>query len=203
MSYYENPVKKSDKKNSAGKYYTLSFKYNFEFPDDEVYFSYSLPYTYQELISYLDDIKINYSDIVRVDELCLSLAGNVCPMITITEDIESYISFTEESYSWNISDATRRMMKRRQSKSEKTQTSNLKNVHKHKKGIIITSRVHSGETVSSYMMKGLIDFLTGSSREANILRSHYVFKIVPMLNPDGVRYGRTRCSLLGIDLNRR
>jgi murein tripeptide amidase MpaA len=41
------------------------------------------------------------------------------------------------------------------------------------------------------------------SEEAKMLRKHYVFKIVPMLNPDGVAYGNYRCSLLGVDLNRR
>lgn len=30
-----------------------------------------------------------------------------------------------------------------------------------------------------------------------------MFKIVPMINPDGVIYGNYRCSLLGVDLNRR
>ena len=30
-----------------------------------------------------------------------------------------------------------------------------------------------------------------------------MFKIVPMLNPDGVIHGNYRCSLLGVDLNRR
>ena len=75
--------------------------------------------------------------------------------------------------------------------------------HEGKSGIVLTARVHSGETVSSFMMKGAIDFLLGESREARILRKKFVFKIVPMLNPDGVRYGNYRCSLLGVDLNRR
>ena len=35
-----------------------------------------------------------------------------------------------------------------------------------------------------------------------ILRDHFVFKIVPMLNPDGVVNGNYRCSLSGQDLNR-
>ena len=53
------------------------------------------------------------------------------------------------------------------------------------------------------MIKGAIDFLIGDSREAKNLRKKFVFKIVPMLNPDGVVYGNYRCSLLGVDLNRR
>ena len=31
---------------------------------------------------------------------------------------------------------------------------------------------------------------------------HLMFKVVPMLNPDGVVYGNNRCSLAGVDLNR-
>ena len=72
-----------------------------------------------------------------------------------------------------------------------------------KKGIVLTARVHPGETVGSWMMKGAIEFLTGNSREAEILRQTYVFKIIPMLNPDGVIYGNYRCGLAGVDLNRR
>ena len=34
------------------------------------------------------------------------------------------------------------------------------------------------------------------------LREHFIFKVVPMLNPDGVVVGNYRCSLAGVDLNR-
>lgn len=51
-------------------------------------------------------------------------------------------------------------------------------------------------------MKGIIDFLLAETPEASNLRKHYVFKLIPMLNPDGVVYGNYRCSLLGYDLNR-
>lgn len=74
--------------------------------------------------------------------------------------------------------------------------------HNKKKAVVITARVHPGETPSSYMMKGLIDFITGESQAATELRSKFVFKLVPMLNPDGVIVGNSRCSLTARDLNR-
>ncbi|KAJ3333821.1 Cytosolic carboxypeptidase 2 [Blyttiomyces sp. JEL0837] len=74
---------------------------------------------------------------------------------------------------------------------------------KRRKGIIISARVHPGETNSSWMMKGLIHYLTSDSREAQFLRDQFVIKIVPMLNPDGVIVGNYRCNLKGYDLNRK
>ena len=52
------------------------------------------------------------------------------------------------------------------------------------------------------MMKGVIDYLTGPSLNAKILRDNFVFKIIPMLNIDGVVNGNSRCNLAGFDLNR-
>lgn len=73
--------------------------------------------------------------------------------------------------------------------------------HGSKKAIFITSRVHPGEPQASHMLDGIINYLL--SKEADELRKHFVFRIVPMLNPDGVIYGNYRCSLLGCDLNRK
>jgi murein tripeptide amidase MpaA len=73
---------------------------------------------------------------------------------------------------------------------------------KEKKGIVITSRVHPGETMASYVMEYIIDFLTGNSQEARILRENFIFKIIPMLNIDGVINGNYRCNLAAVDLNR-
>jgi cytosolic carboxypeptidase protein 2/3 len=84
-----------------------------------------------------------------------------------------------------------------------TSKNNLENMGK-RKGVFITARVHPGESVGSWMMKGVIDYLTDeNNEEAETLRQNFVFKIIPMLNPDGVINGNYRCSLAGCDLNRR
>jgi len=46
-----------------------------------------------------------------------------------------------------------------------------------------------------HILTGVIDFLVSGSPTAKILREHVIFKIVPMLNPDGVYHGnyRYRC----------
>ncbi|XP_063797555.1 cytosolic carboxypeptidase 6 [Pseudophryne corroboree] len=68
--------------------------------------------------------------------------------------------------------------------------------------VFITARVHPGETPSSFVCQGIIDFLVSQHPAARSLRDHLIFKIAPMLNPDGVYLGNYRCSLMGFDLNR-
>jgi len=70
-------------------------------------------------------------------------------------------------------------------------------------GVILTARVHPGESNASWVMQGILNFLISASPEAQALRDAYVFKIVPMLNPDGCINGNYRTSLAGVDLNRR
>ncbi|CAI5439555.1 unnamed protein product [Caenorhabditis angaria] len=72
-----------------------------------------------------------------------------------------------------------------------------------KEVIVLTARVHPGESNASWMMHGILEqLLTGNSTEMYRLREKYLFKVIPMLNPDGVINGSHRCSLAGIDLNR-
>lgn len=71
-----------------------------------------------------------------------------------------------------------------------------------KSGIIMTSRIHPSETVSSYVIKGVMLFLASEDEVAARLRDSFIFKIVPMVNPDGVIHGHSRTNLSGRDLNR-
>lgn len=68
--------------------------------------------------------------------------------------------------------------------------------------IIVSSRVHPGESNASFIVEGFIQFMMSNDEDAVLLRDRFVFKIIPMLNPDGVIVGNYRSSLGGYDLNR-
>ncbi|XP_075785025.1 cytosolic carboxypeptidase 2 isoform X3 [Pelodiscus sinensis] len=71
-----------------------------------------------------------------------------------------------------------------------------------KRAVVLSARVHPGETNGSWVMRGFLDFILSDSPDAQLLRELFIFKVVPMLNPDGVIVGNYRCSLAGRDLNR-
>ena len=71
-----------------------------------------------------------------------------------------------------------------------------------KKYILAVARVHPAETVGSWVMEGFLRFISSKHPEAILLRNKFIFKIVPMLNPDGVIVGNSRTSMSGNDLNR-
>ncbi|XP_073798312.1 cytosolic carboxypeptidase 2 isoform X5 [Danio rerio] len=82
---------------------------------------------------------------------------------------------------------------------------------KAKRAVVVTARVHPGETNGSWMMQGFLEFLLSDLPDAHLLRETFIFKldlqmfwpqVIPMLNPDGVVVGNYRCSLAGRDLNR-
>ena len=71
-----------------------------------------------------------------------------------------------------------------------------------RQSIIFTARVHPGETCGSYVIESVINNLLNNSEQSNSLLDKYIFKIIPMLNPDGVIHGHYRNNILGKDLNR-
>ncbi len=138
--------------------YILTFTHTFEHSKDKCYFAYSYPYTYSDLQDYLKSLQLDdvRSKCFRRSLLSLTLGGNRCDLLTITEP-----------------------------------TSSLKELQK-RKGILISARVHPGETVASWICRGFIDFLTSNHEHAIALRRTFVFKVIPMLNPDGVINGNYR-----------
>ncbi|XP_015435460.1 PREDICTED: cytosolic carboxypeptidase 1-like isoform X3 [Dufourea novaeangliae] len=72
-----------------------------------------------------------------------------------------------------------------------------------RKIIFLTSRVHPGESNASWVMHGTLEALLSNNTYASSLRDDYVFKIVPMLNIEGVVNGCNRYGLTNEDLNRR
>jgi murein tripeptide amidase MpaA len=50
----------------------------------------------------------------------------------------------------------------------------------------------TGTLHSSVLLQGVLDFLTSDDPQAQQLREGFVFKVIPMLNPDGVAVGNYR-----------
>ncbi|XP_053283441.1 cytosolic carboxypeptidase 4 [Pleuronectes platessa] len=155
-------------------FYTLTFTINFKHNEDVCYLAYHYPYTYSAMKAHLNVLQKSVDPAIvffRQQILCSTLAGNLCPVVTITA--------CPTSRAW-------------------------KDMHqlRNRPCIVLTSRVHPGESNASWVMKGTLEFLCSSDLVAQCLREAFVFKIMPMLNPDGVINGTNRCDLNSQDLNR-
>ncbi|CAD8148689.1 unnamed protein product [Paramecium pentaurelia] len=67
--------------------------------------------------------------------------------------------------------------------------------------IVILARQHPSEVISSYVAEGIIQYLVNESGQN--LREQFYFKILPMMNPDGVIHGNSTTTLQGIDINQK
>ena len=200
--YYSNNLFVYNNNNASKKrnLHSLSFDYEFKYDNDTVYFANCIPYFYSTLMKELNKYELDdekYPSFYR-KTLTVTLGGNDLDMFTINSmynifqnGATSVVTLKSQNY---------QLIKNRRNNSD---NDNLSHVLDERKAIVIIGRQHPGETVGSYVVKGCIDFLMGESEEAKKLREIYVFKIVPMMNPDGVLVGNSRTSFAGCDLNRR
>ncbi|XP_052132932.1 cytosolic carboxypeptidase Nna1-like, partial [Frankliniella occidentalis] len=205
--------------------YTLSFNVDFPHDNDTCYLAHCYPYTYSDLQDYLlklqnHPVKSTFS---KLRLLCRSLAGNNVYYLTITtpppppattapsspnggtcnnNNCTSNANNVNNNVNNNNANIPQGSPTRCAACAACTPAPPPPEEPKKKKAVVLTARVHPGETPSSWMMKGFMDFLTGNSNQAKELRDKFIFKLVPMLNPDGVIVGNNRCSLTGRDLNR-
>ncbi|CAD7957535.1 unnamed protein product [Amoebophrya sp. A120] len=202
-AYYQNGIAKR-----RGVYYTLTFQIAFSYDFDVVYVAQCYPYTYTDLQYDLSKIEEDAKprNCFRRRKLCETLAANACDLITITNFAAPPPASAatgvqgKNGASASAGSSTTRAVSSTTGPTTATATFNHL---RDRFGVVITARVHPGETSASWVMKGILEFLSGPSREAEILRDKFVFKLIPMLNPDGVVVGNYRCSLAGLDLNRR
>ncbi|XP_074141325.1 cytosolic carboxypeptidase 4 [Sminthopsis crassicaudata] len=176
ICYYKNNYRQNSAASGApGKcHYTLTFSITFPHNEDVCYLAYHYPYTYTALMAHLDLLEknVNHKKIYFHHQVLCQTLGGN-PCPLVT------ITAMPES---NSSDHVQQLRQRP--------------YH------VIVARVHPGESNSSWVMKGTLEFLVSSDPIAGLLRENFIFKIIPMLNPDGVINGNHRCSLRGEDLNR-
>ena len=60
--------------------------------------------------------------------------------------------------------------------------------------IVLIGRQHCGETHSSFILHGFINFLISKEVICHKMRDEYDFWIAPIVNPDGVIAGNYRCN---------
>jgi len=68
------------------------------------------------------------------------------------------------------------------------------------KRVYIHARTHPGEEESFWVTDEIINFLLSDTPDAAYIRSHCIFHIVPMYNPDGVELEYPRENANGIDI---
>ena len=159
-------------KKGAETFYTLSFSMKFPYADDTIFLAYHFPFTYSFQRECLDAL-------YQSSHLTNNCLRRQKLALTRGGNLCELLTITD--------------FPRRQSDVEQV---------KRRKLVVLSARIHPGESNASWIMKGLLEFLVGPSETASWLRQNIVFKIVPMLNCDGVIEGNYRTSLTGVDLNR-
>ena len=207
--YYANNLYVFNSNNGTRRnLHSLSFDYEFKYDNDIVYFANCLPYFYSKLMKQLNNYELNEEKYPYFQRktLATTLGGNDLDMFTINSMYDIYKNGPMSIImpkAKNYSSLKKTNSNNNLNNTQNDKMNNNSQVVDDRQAVIIIARQHPGETVGSHVIQGCIDFLMGNSEEAKKLREIYLFKIVPMMNPDGVLVGNSRTSFAGCDLNRR
>ncbi|XP_059157796.1 cytosolic carboxypeptidase-like protein 5 isoform X3 [Physella acuta] len=178
-------------------------RFTYRFPDlksGTAYFAFCYPWSYTESQSQLEELDKkflhcqNYTPEVDPDNiyyhrelLCHTLDKLRVDLITISS-CHGLTEHTEPRFDRNLfPDKDKPRCKR----------------FVGKKVFVLSSRVHPGETPASHVFNGFLNFiLREGDPRAQQLRQRFIFKLIPMLNPDGVVRGHYRTDPRGVNLNR-
>lgn len=166
-------------------YYKYSWSFEVTFNDSEYFFAYAPPYSYSEIAQSISEFQCKNPDDCSFtrETLIKSLDGRNLELLTISHK-SNFSEVTESALPDLFPDGGERC------KIAK------------KPIVFISARVHPGETPASYVLDGVLQMLLSNDPRGLALRSAFVFKIIPVLNPDGVYRGNFRVDQNGINLNR-
>ena len=126
--------------NGAGEgseyHYTFSFVYEFEEEEDEVWFANAIPYTFTDLQANLKDLTVQTANkhCFKTNILCRDLTGSPCPMVTITDKVNTYLDYYDE-YQLNkeLPSVLRKQMFKKMQKAKKLYRQSLESKGKVRK----------------------------------------------------------------------
>lgn len=176
--------------------FTLKWSYGLSKASDDItYFAYSYPFSFTEITQKMDSFQskmINRKNVYfHRETLNYSREGRKQEMITVSSLDGVNPDGEHEEFIPGLFP-----------ESDKTDESRPLKFY-NKKVILISSRVHPGETGASFMFNGFLDVLSDQKNpQSKALLKNFVFKIIPALNPDGIYRGYYRLDTQGLNLNR-
>uniref|UniRef100_A0A061SDH0 Cytosolic carboxypeptidase 6 n=1 Tax=Tetraselmis sp. GSL018 TaxID=582737 RepID=A0A061SDH0_9CHLO len=187
--YYKSPRHKNG--------YVLSFVFIFDEAADEYEFAYAHPYTFTRLQRQLASWDRAALPHCRRELLCRTPQLRRVDVLTICEPPGACLKAEEEpnelSEQWVESTKLLLPEGLRRTASGKGARRPV---------VVVSARIHPGETPASFVCHGLVEFLLSDAPEAAALRRAATWVVVPMLNPDGCFMGNYRADFGGVDLNR-
>jgi hypothetical protein len=180
-------------------YMTLSFSIKMGV-GQERWLAYSIPYNYSDLLGYLNRLSSNH----LVFQPSKSNQADVLPGVKPRKEVLFFRKWESPFIRWESLCKSESLLEvPLLTITDFTPSENCPTEISQRPIVYIVSRVHPSESVASYSMEGFINRLLDGSAINSALLKLLVFKIVPMINPDGVIVGNFRTNLTGEDLNRR